>query len=179
MSPRNRLLNYSIETDHLILLHFSDGQSHRVSFDQISDHLVGPDLVKVKRAMKLRRDFFRHNNLPGALATLLAIGLAVVVAVDYRDVAAIWSHARPLSSPPAGAANAPLIATPTPTEPASSPSVEDSSPASASPAAKPATAVPPVPAAPPASASGLQVPLPTPVAVKLLENLPVTIPKLR
>lgn len=177
-----KLLNYSIETDHLVLLHFSDGESQRVAFDQIADHLTGADLVKVNRAIKLRKDFFRHNNLPGSLAVAVAVGLAVVLVADYHGVAGLWKRSQPVDSAPAAASHAQAISTPEITvtpPPTPTPSLTPSSPAAAqAPAGDRPSAVPPVPAAPPANAVGLQLPLPTP-ALHVLEKLPITVPKLQ
>lgn len=148
-----KLLNYSIETDQLILLHFSDGQSLRVPFQKISDHLTGHELSKVSRAIKLRRDFFR-NNLPKTMVALAAAGLAVAVCIDYENVAALWSPSRSVAPPPArvsGAAQS--ISTPSP----SATAVITTPGAAAVPASAPASS----PAAP--APAALAVPTATPV----------------
>lgn len=88
----SELANYSIETDRLIFLAFQDGSSLRVPVSQLPRYLTARDLQKVRRAIKLRRDFFRQH-MPRALVvvavlgalSLLATGTAVVAWLMQRD----------------------------------------------------------------------------------------------
>ena len=82
----SELANYSIETDQSVWLSFKDGRSLRVGFVQLPKYLAPRDLVRVRRAMKLRRDFLRHN-MPRTLAGVLAIGIAALVATGGHAVA--------------------------------------------------------------------------------------------
>ena len=177
---RHKLLNYSIETDQLVLLEFSDGQNLRVSFDQVEDYLTGSDLIKVKKAIKIRQEFFKHNNLPGTLVVMAVLSLGVFVALDYQRVAEIINGTRPVASPdiePASAVQA--ISTPTPStavESAAAPAATNPGIAShaavpavpAQPASKTQTAVPAVPATP--AAPALQAPGLLEPAIKTLDD---------
>ena len=93
------LSNYSIETDQLIWLVFKDGHSLRVPVGQLSRYLVPKDLQKVRRAMKLRRDFFRQN-MPKALLLLLVFGLVAAAAVTTTTVAWLARRQTPLPTAP-------------------------------------------------------------------------------
>lgn len=140
-----KLRNYSIETD-LIFLEFNDGQNLRVAKNELSEHLTGPDLAKVTRALKLRRDFIR-NNFPKTLVVAAIVGLAAFALADSKDVVSFWTRTHPLHPAPSQAGNAAqALSTPTPTD-SPVPTPADSSPASAPalPAATPVTAVPAVP----------------------------------
>ena len=82
----SELANYSIETDQSVWLSFKDGRSLRVGFVQLPKYLAPRDLVRVRRAMKLRRDFLRHN-MPRTLIGVLAIGIAALVVTGGHAVA--------------------------------------------------------------------------------------------
>jgi hypothetical protein len=175
-----KLLNYSIETDQLVWLEFSDGESLRVTFQQIPDLLSGPELHKVSRAIKLRQDFFR-NNLPKKMVLLAAVGLASFAAVQTKAVAGILNHIHPGALAPAPDVHrAGIISSPTPTPtitpPVTPPPAVSPLPASPVPLATPATAVPSVPAAPPAPA--LQVPEVVRPVVHALDTILPRLPKL-
>jgi hypothetical protein len=180
---RKKLLNYSLETDQLVWLEFSDGRNLRVAFDQVGDHLTGPDLVKVQRAIKLRQDFFRQN-LPGTMVLLAVVGLSVFIGMDYKNLSGIVSGGRPVASPPVEkSAPAQVIQTTSPSPaPPESVSPAAASVPSAAPESKPVhpatpvTAVPAVPAAP--SAPTLQAPQLPPAVSQALENLTSKLPKL-
>jgi hypothetical protein len=88
------LANYSIETDHLIWLSFKDGHSVRVPVGLLPNYLSPRDLQKVRRAIKLRRDFFRHN-MPPTLLILFAVGLLTVVAAGTQTVALLMRRSAP------------------------------------------------------------------------------------
>jgi hypothetical protein len=80
------LENYSIETDQSVLLSFRDGRKVRVRPDRLSRYLGTKDLVKVRRAMRLRRDFLRLH-MPKTAVVLLAAGLMAALLVSARTVA--------------------------------------------------------------------------------------------
>lgn len=179
---RHKLLNYSIETDQLVLLEFSDGKTLRVGFDQVEDYLTGTDLIKVKKAIKIRQDFFKHNNLPGTLVVMAVLSLGVFVALDYDRVAEIINGSRPVASPSEEPVAAAVILTPSPT-PTTTPAPSGVAPAAASsgranhaavpavpaqPASKTQTAVPAVPATP--AAPALQAPGLLEPALKTLDH---------
>ena len=179
---RHKLLNYSIETDQLVLLEFSDGQNLRVGFDQVEEYLTGTDLIKVKKAIKIRQDFFKHNNLPGTLVVMAVLSLGVFVALDYQRVAEIINGTRPVVSPSEEPVAAAIILTPSPTPTAASaspviaPAVASPGTANhaavpavpAQPASKTQTAVPAVPATP--AAPALQAPGLLEPAMKTLDD---------
>jgi len=76
-----KLTNFSIETDHTVLLQFNDGRELRVPLTRIKEHLGANDLNRISAAVQLRRNFIR-NHMPkvsvvvivaaASLATLLA-----------------------------------------------------------------------------------------------------------
>ena len=94
----SELLNYSIETDYSVWLSFRDGRNVRVAFIQLPHYLAPRDLIKVKRAMKLRQDFLRHN-MPPTLAVLVAAGLALIVVTGGGAIAMITQLRRPAPLP--------------------------------------------------------------------------------
>jgi hypothetical protein len=116
------LANYSIETDQLVWLAFKDGHSLRVPFGLLPRYLTPRDLQKVRRAMKLRRDFFRHN-MPTALLAFLAVGLVMLVAAGGQLLALLGRRTtlgspaphteivRNVNSPASSPSPAPLPAT--------------------------------------------------------------------
>lgn len=97
----SELANYSIETDHLVWLAFKDGNSLRVPVGQLPEYLTPRDLQRVRRAMKLRRDFFRHN-MPPALLVLLVIGVIGLMAVGGQVALALLNREKeiPATVPP-------------------------------------------------------------------------------
>ncbi|HVQ44488.1 MAG TPA: hypothetical protein VMT30_05985 [Candidatus Saccharimonadia bacterium] len=164
----SELANYSIETDQLIWLAFKDGQSVRVPIGQLPRYLTPRDLQRIRRAMKLRRDFFRHH-MPPALIALLVLGLALAVFAGQQTVAFIWNrtHAAPAPAPtteivrtltPTGASPSPV-----PAAPASPPAGRVAAAATRRPAAAKPKAVPKLPAVT-AKAAGVAVAV-TPLAV--------------
>ncbi len=86
------LTNYSIETDQLVWLSFKSGQNLRVTVGQLPHYLSPHDLKRVRRAIKLRRDFFR-NHMPKTLIILLALGLTALAVTTGQVLAAMW-HAQ-------------------------------------------------------------------------------------
>lgn len=96
----SELSTYSIETDQLVFLAFKDGHSLRVSVAQLPRHLSPHDLAKVRRAIRLRRDFFRQN-MPRVLVIGLAVLLAAAVMTTTAPALAHWWHPRtmPQSGP--------------------------------------------------------------------------------
>jgi DNA polymerase-3 subunit gamma/tau len=80
------LVNYSIETDQLIWLAFKDGRNYRVPVRQLPSHLAPHDLQKVRRAIKLRRDFFRYN-MPRAVIIVMAASLLLALSAGAQVVA--------------------------------------------------------------------------------------------
>lgn len=78
------LKTFSVETDSTVLLTFTDGVSRRVSTRHLSQYLSGADLVKVRQALKLRRNFWRLNLPKGGLAIGLVIG-AMAIGVAGTD----------------------------------------------------------------------------------------------
>jgi hypothetical protein len=87
----SELSNYSIETDHLVWLSFKDGKNLRVPVGQLPRYLTPRDLQKVRRAMRLRRDFMRHH-MPGTLIAVIGVGLLLAVLAGEQTVAYFWRH---------------------------------------------------------------------------------------
>jgi hypothetical protein len=92
------LANYSIETDHMVLLSFKDGRRLRVPLGQLANHLGTDDLAKVTRAFKLRRDFIRHH-MPKAVIVLVAGGLIALSVTAAPKVMAWITHQTPAPAP--------------------------------------------------------------------------------
>ncbi len=97
----SELANYSIETDHIVLLSFKDGRSIRVQMAQLHRHLAPGDLAKIRSAIKLRRDFIRLH-MPKAALVLVAGGLLALILTGSRVVASLLSHPRPAPVQPPG-----------------------------------------------------------------------------
>ncbi|HEY2004028.1 MAG TPA: hypothetical protein VGH44_02840 [Candidatus Saccharimonadia bacterium] len=88
----SELVNYSIETDKIVLLSFKDGRSLRVPFNHLSNYLRGTDLEKVKKTINLRRHFLRIH-MPRFFIILAAIGGAVaLLSVGSKTVASLLGH---------------------------------------------------------------------------------------
>lgn len=84
----SQLSNFSIETDHTILLQFKNGQERRVPVSQLARHLAGPDLSRVSEALKLRRDFIRmHIPKAGLMLVLAASTIAALLITQGARVA--------------------------------------------------------------------------------------------
>jgi hypothetical protein len=101
------LVNYSIETDHTVLLSFKDGRRLRVPLGQLPNHLGADDLAKITRALKLRRDFIRRH-MPKAVLVLVAGGLIALGATEAPKVVAWLTH-QPATPAPAPEPAAPKI----------------------------------------------------------------------
>lgn len=96
-----RLSNFSIETDSVVLLHFQDGQEQRVPVSQLPQHLYDSDLKRVNAAMRLRHDFIRTHLPKMGLMVLVILGLAAVVVGGQRAVAQfLHSPANVIPVPP-------------------------------------------------------------------------------
>lgn len=85
------LANYSIETDHTVLLLYKDGKSLRVPFSQLAHYLKPTDLERVRSAIKLRRDFIRRH-MPKAVIALAVGGLLALFIGGSRVVATLWGQ---------------------------------------------------------------------------------------
>jgi cytoskeletal protein RodZ len=96
----SELANYSIETDHIVLLAFRDGRRLRVPVGQLAHHLSPPDLEKVRAALKLRRDFIRRHMPKVVLALAAAGGLIAALAVGGHAVAGLWQKSHPVNPSP-------------------------------------------------------------------------------
>jgi hypothetical protein len=120
----SELANYSIETDHTVLLAFKDGRRLRVPFGQLAHHLMPPDLDKVRAAIKLRREFIRRH-MPKAALVLMAGGLIALLVAGGQAVANYISPHGPVPPPPDHSSIVRSQVLPTPAvSPASQPSVE-------------------------------------------------------
>ncbi|HEY6736128.1 MAG TPA: hypothetical protein VI322_00265 [Candidatus Saccharimonadia bacterium] len=84
------LATYSIETDHTVLLTYTDGKRLRVPVAQLGDYLSPTDYNQVRAGIKLRRHFL-HNHMPKAALALAAGGLLAVLALAGRPLALWWS----------------------------------------------------------------------------------------
>jgi len=93
----SELANYSIETDHTVLLAFKDGRRMRVPIGQLNHHLAPPDLEKVRAAIKLRRDFIRRH-MPKVALLVAATGLVGLLTVGGRVVAEFMNR-NPIPAP--------------------------------------------------------------------------------
>jgi hypothetical protein len=89
----SQLSNYSVETDQLILLSFEDGRSLRVPISQLPKYLKGRDLQRVRRAINMRRAFFRQNMPPTIIVLIATLVVAALAAAGEHTLAAIFSGA--------------------------------------------------------------------------------------
>src|SRR6266705_3268680 len=88
------LENYSIETDQTVLLSFRGGRKLRVRSDRLARYLRPRDLIVVRRALRLRRDFLSLH-MPKTAALLLAAGLVAALMIGTRAVARLFLHQDP------------------------------------------------------------------------------------
>ncbi|MDF2461015.1 MAG: hypothetical protein K0S68_418 [Candidatus Saccharibacteria bacterium] len=95
----SELANYSIETDHTVLLAYADGRRLRVPIGQLPHHLAKPDLERVRASLRLRRDFIR-THMPKAALLLLGIGLVSLLSVGGKAVADMFNVPQPNPIPP-------------------------------------------------------------------------------
>jgi hypothetical protein len=91
--------NYSIETDHTVLLSFKDGRSIRVPIDQLANYLAQSDLRRVQASMKLRQDFVRQH-MPKVALALAAGGFLALFMAGGRSVAHLLQSPSPAESTP-------------------------------------------------------------------------------
>lgn len=96
----SELATYSIETDHVVLLVFTDGRRKRVPIDELRHYLSVKDLATVRAGLKLRRHFL-HHHMPKAAFALAAGGAMAMLAVTAHPLAAWWTGATesPLATP--------------------------------------------------------------------------------
>jgi hypothetical protein len=94
------LANYSIETDQSVWLSFKDGHTLRVGVGQLPRYLTPHDLQKVRRTMKLRRDFIKHH-MPKTMAIALVLGLTALAVTSGQILASLWNeqHSSPIDIP--------------------------------------------------------------------------------
>jgi len=130
----SELANYSIETDHIVLLAFHDGRRLRVPVGQLAHHLAPPDLEKVRSALKLRRDFIRRHMPKVVLALAAAGGLVAALTVGGHAVANYWQRTHPVQPAPG---NTGLVRSETLPHPAPTPSMQTTTVAANSAASDP------------------------------------------
>jgi hypothetical protein len=94
----SELANYSIETDHTVLLSFKDGRRLRVPVGQLDHHLAESDLDRVRKSLKLRRDFI-HRHMPRVALVVAATGLIGILTVGTKAVAQLINPPQPKSAP--------------------------------------------------------------------------------
>lgn len=95
----SELANYSIETDHVVLLSFKDGRNLRVPFKHLAHYLRGGDLDKVKKSINLRRHFLRIH-MPRLFVVLAAVGgLVALLSVGCKTIAGLFGHHAPQPAP--------------------------------------------------------------------------------
>jgi hypothetical protein len=86
----SELSNYSIESDHIVILAFKDGRKLRVPLGQLPQHLGAHDLEKIRSAIKLRRDFIQRH-MPKVALVMVAGGLIALLSVGGPAVAQLFS----------------------------------------------------------------------------------------
>lgn len=82
------LETYSIETDQVVLLVFTDGRRQRVRVSQLMYHLSPSDLKQVEAGLKLRRHFLR-SHMPKAALALAAGGALSWFVISGRPLAGL------------------------------------------------------------------------------------------
>jgi hypothetical protein len=88
---QQHLANFSVETDELVLLEFSDGQEQRVRVRQLDQVLTSADLKRVNAALKLRHEFLKTHLPKASLAVLLVGGLLALLLTNQRAVARLMN----------------------------------------------------------------------------------------
>jgi hypothetical protein len=122
----SELSNYSIETDHTVVLSFKDGRRVRVPVGQLAHHLAPPDLEKVRASIRLRRDFIRRH-MPKVALVMVAAGLIALLTVGGQAVAHLFMPPDAPTAPDhTGIVRSQVIETPAVT-PAPSPAVKGDS----------------------------------------------------
>ena len=124
-----KLATYSIETDHTVRLDFVDGQRMRVPVAKLSMYLHAPDLQRVERAVKIRRQFILRH-MPKVIVGVAMAGLVTALFVAPRSVNRLLAPTQapaPESQQSAAARAVALTPTPTPTSHAGVGSVQSAS----------------------------------------------------
>ncbi len=95
-----RLINFSVETDNVVWLQFHNGHEQRVPVGSLAQHLLEPDLKRVRAALKLRRDFIKTHAPKAGLLFVAALGLAALWLTGHRAVAQLFTPAPTPSAAP-------------------------------------------------------------------------------
>jgi hypothetical protein len=83
------LADFRIESDRVVYLAFADGRSYRVSPGDLDRFLKEEDLHRVRRALRVRRQFMRRILPPTALILVVA-GIIGVGRYDMYQVSQTW-----------------------------------------------------------------------------------------
>lgn len=123
------LADFRIESDRVIFLTFADGRSCRVSPGDLGRFLNQDDVRRVRRALRLRRQFMRRV-LPPTAIILLVVGIIGFGRYDIDRISHSWlapapaaerqpSMQAPVSTlPPSGVRSTSSSSAPTATSPA-------------------------------------------------------------
>jgi hypothetical protein len=97
-----KLSNYSIESDEVVLLQFSDGQNHRAQVKELPKLLGKEDLRKIQSALKLRANYI-NKHLPNWLKVVILIVLVGPFSGEVTKAARVveqYVHQHILLNPP-------------------------------------------------------------------------------
>jgi hypothetical protein len=130
------LATYSIETDHVVLLAFRDGERRRVGVKKLAKYLGPADLAQVEAALHLRHSFIK-SHMPKMVLTMAAGGLVALLAITGRPLANLWAPETDAPQTPPGTAVVRSLAEPTPSPVPTSPVPTVSPPATLQPIPKP------------------------------------------
>lgn len=83
------LVNYSVETDEVVLLIFRDGTRMRVPTNRLEQYLRPRDAARVGSAVKLRHAFLRHH-MPKVAVALAAGGMVAMFTFATKPLATLW-----------------------------------------------------------------------------------------
>ena len=169
------LATYSIETDQVVLLVFTNGQRVRVPIADVQRWLTPAEFTQVRSGLKLRRNFLSHH-MPKTAVALAAGGLLALCALTGRPLALWWAGAVQPDEAGPRATPATYIVRNLPQEP--DPTHITPTPlAAVTPAATPATPAALVPAKParrkPKPAAGQVARVPAPSMPKTDQVLPI------
>lgn len=92
-----QLAKFSIESETAVRLQFTDGLAELVQIENLSQFLQGHDLIKVQRAVNLRRHFIKRNLPPWAMGLGALAALTLLVLSTSR--VAGWYRFVPLPKP--------------------------------------------------------------------------------
>lgn len=163
------LSSYSLETDQIVLLKFSDGSSLRVTHDQLDGLVAAEELRSIHRSIEKRANFIKDSLPIWARTIVMSIGVGLLGWGTVQAGHRVWQQLKPppmqQAAPEKKIAPRPAVgSSPAPTRSPNTPAAPTASPA---PGTAAAIAIQRVQQAPP---------LPLPTSVLPNQPLPTELP---